>query len=49
MTQPFDQQPNPAQLFAEIQQGVKDASPASDSEPNQDNRHEQAIPYERFQ
>lgn len=48
MTQPFDQQPDPTKLFAEIQQGVRDASPASNSDQNQDNRHEQAIPYDRF-
>lgn len=37
-------------MFAEIQQGVKEDSPASDSEVTDgQQRHEQAVPYERFQ
>lgn len=47
MTQPFQDSPDPQALFAEIQQGVTEASPASTQ--GQDQRHEQAIPYERFQ
>ena len=49
MTQPFDQSPDPAKLFAEIQQGVTEQSPGSTSSEGQEARHEQAIPYERFQ
>ena len=49
MTQPFDQSPDPAKLFAEIQQGVTEDSPTSSSETDQGRPHEPAIPYERFQ
>lgn len=48
MTQPIENQPNVAQLFAEIQQGVNEDSPAS-SNQNAEGNHEQSVPYERFQ
>lgn len=36
-------------MFAEIQQGVKEQSPGSNNEVPDGQRHEQAVPYERFQ